>query len=259
MSKSPTHAGAVYALLRDMWPKNAYAMLPEVGNSTGANTKRHADAVVMSLWPSRGLHIYGVEIKVSRSDWLSELRNPEKAEAVQQYCDGWFVAVAEKRIVADGELPPTWGLIACDGGKAKIVKPAPPLSPKPLTPTFVAAMLRRASEFVAPDEWVKDKVDAIWENSRRNAEAIYSNEAARAKKEAEEIRKAVADFEANTGVSVVGYSSSRSAQTFKMVKRAIDEMDMNVEYQADRLERAAKLLREAAAMIPKQPESEEWP
>jgi hypothetical protein len=48
--------------------------MPQVGDATGADVGRHADVVVMGLWPSRGLKLMGFEIKAGRGDWLGELR-----------------------------------------------------------------------------------------------------------------------------------------------------------------------------------------
>lgn len=251
--KAPTHAGAVYMLLAELWPKNGYAILPEVGNATGARTKRHADAVVMSLWPSRGMDIYGVEIKVSRSDWLSELRNPEKADAIAQYCDGWYVAVSRADIIQTGELPKTWGLIACDTGKAKIVKPAPTLEAKAPDRGFIAAMLRRAAEFHAPETWLADQRNAIYASAEASAKAGYESQIARHEKTIESLRADIARFEIVAGVSVAGYRADASAEAFKKIRRALDEGDIALGHLADRYERAAALLREAVAEIKTNP------
>ena len=72
------------------WAPPEYAVMWEVGRATGAVTnQRYADAVIMGLWPSRGLELHGVEIKVSRSDWRREAADPMKAEAIAAYCDRW--------------------------------------------------------------------------------------------------------------------------------------------------------------------------
>lgn len=246
-TNTPTHAGAVFRLLHDLWPKNGYAILPEVGNSTGARTTRHADAVVMSLWPSRGLDIYGVEIKVSRSDWLSEMRNPEKADAIAQYCDGWYVAVSRSEIIQMGELPKTWGLIACDTGKAKIIKPAPTLVAKAPDRGFIAAMLRRASEFQVPEKWLQEEREKIYANASEAVRRTCDNERDRERARAEKAEKAIADFESSTGVKVDGWNPSATAATFRRLKSALDDGDQSIDYLAERFERAAKAMREVAA------------
>lgn len=251
--KAPTHAGAVYLLLAELWPKNGYAILPEVGNSTGARTNRHADAVVMSLWPSRGLDIYGVEIKVSRSDWLSELRNPEKADAIAQYCDGWYVAVSRADIIQTGELPKTWGLIACDTGKAKITKPAPTLEAKAPDRGFIAAMLRRASEFHAPETWLADQRESIRVKADESARAGYQSQIDYHAKTIESLRADISRFQTLSGVDIQGYGADANATAFKKLRRALDEGDVSLSHLADRYERAAVLLREAIAEIKTNP------
>lgn len=90
----------------------AFAFLPQVRDSTGAVAARTADAIAMSLWPSRGLVLHGFEIKVTRTDWHKELHNPAKAEMIAQFCDFWWLVVGDKDIVKPGELPDAWGLLS---------------------------------------------------------------------------------------------------------------------------------------------------
>jgi hypothetical protein len=246
-SGEPTTAGGVYRLLHELWPSNGYAILPEVGNGTGSNARRHADAVVMSLWPSRGLHICGVEIKVSRSDWQSELRKPEKAEAVAKYCDGWYLAVSSSSIVHPGELPPTWGLIVCDGGKAKIKSPAPPMSPIPLDRGFVAAMLRRASEFCAPDEWVTAQREALYAKAKKGAEDACHAQMSRLQTEVDRLNENISTFEQKSGIRISGFYSDSSAENLKQAMRVIAEADVPLDLMADRLQRASEMLRKLSA------------
>jgi len=51
------------------------------------------------LWPSRGLHLMGFEIKAGRGDWLRELKDPGKAEGIAAYCDQWWVVAPAEVIV----------------------------------------------------------------------------------------------------------------------------------------------------------------
>ena len=78
---------------------NAFAFMEQVGNATGWECNRHADAIVVSLWKSRGLEIMGFETKVSRSDWLKELKQPEKADEISKYCHRWYLVVGDESIV----------------------------------------------------------------------------------------------------------------------------------------------------------------
>ncbi len=120
----------------------AHVMLREVRNGTGyARPVRTADALVTSVWPSRGIWFAGVEVKVSRSDWLSELKKPGKSHEVQRFCDYWYIA-APSGVVEPGEVPETWGHIEV-GAKCRVVKQAPKLQAEPLSVEFVASVMRQ--------------------------------------------------------------------------------------------------------------------
>ena len=147
MSKRPDiSAGGVLEVLKSgPYREPAHNWLYEVGNATGFRCNRHADALVISVWPSRGLWIAGVEAKVSRSDWKKELDDPRKADAIQRYCDYWWVAAPEG-VIELSEVPENWGLYVIDGKRAKVAKQAPKLDPEPMSLTFVTSVLRNASQ-----------------------------------------------------------------------------------------------------------------
>jgi len=135
----------VRAALRTKFRAPEYALFFEVGDATGGRARRWADAVAMGLWPSRGLYLQGFEIKVSRSDWQSELKNPAKAESVARYCRHWWI-VTPPGIVRDGELPDGWGLLEVHPQGVRVIKAAPVLDEQPIDKHFLAALLRRADE-----------------------------------------------------------------------------------------------------------------
>ena len=62
-----------------------------------------------------------------------------------QFCDRWSLVTPIGMVKAD-ELPAPWGLMTFGGNTLRTVKKAPQLDRQPLTPGFVAAMLRRAGE-----------------------------------------------------------------------------------------------------------------
>lgn len=151
----------VRALLRKRYQHPEWALCFEVANATGTNARRYADAVAMNLFPSRGLAVHGFEIKVSKADFMSEIANPEKSAAVQQYCDHWWI-VAPANAVDESLLPATWGWLRVDGTKLVAAKSAPALEAKPVTRAFMAALVRRANEVDAGEvaKLVHDKVEA---------------------------------------------------------------------------------------------------
>lgn len=106
----------VLALLRERHtrPGNGgggeFAFLTHVRNRAGFNATRTFDAVAINLWPSKGLTIEIFEVKVSRSDWLRELKKPDKAAPALALGD-YFSVVAPAGCVKPDELPERWGLI----------------------------------------------------------------------------------------------------------------------------------------------------
>lgn len=152
----------------------AWAFVPGVRNAAGFDANRTADAIAMSLWPSRGLELHGFEIKCSRSDWVRELKNPAKAELFMTLVDRWWLVVADAKIVQPGELPDTWGLLAARGGKLVQIQEAKKISiGEPIfTPSgrsFLAALLRSAARTHdhTPAE-VQEAITAALERERKS-------------------------------------------------------------------------------------------
>lgn len=148
---------AMHALLRQRYGLTygngpRYVIAPEVRNQAGFGgyfgdgRLRTADLLVMDTWPSGPLRLIGHEIKVSRSDWLRELKDPSKSAPFVAVCAEWWLVVADRKIVKDGELPPGWGLMAPAGDKFRAVVPAL-RKPQPDLPIgMTAAMLRRVQD-----------------------------------------------------------------------------------------------------------------
>ena len=194
----------VKSLLRARFCSPEWAIFFEVGDGTGSTQRRWADAVAMNMYPSRGLEIHGFEIKVSRSDWLRELKDPAKSSPVQQYCDRWWI-VAPKDIIKPGELPPTWGHYDVTPGGIRQIVAAPKLDAIPTTRAFMAAMMRRAG---GVDE---GEVRAAVERERQKLDEQYSARVQRevemrTRKSSEALEK-LAEFERETGLSLNGYGA----------------------------------------------------
>lgn len=149
-----TSADGVISLLRLRYPSNSYAFFENVADRTGS-ANRYADALVMSLWQSRGLTLEGIEVKVTKQDVSRELSDPSKAEAVGKYCDAWWLAVGSREIVDLDKVPHGWGVLAPSKIRGetqmRVVKPAPKLDPVAMNRAFLASLLRRASENYDPD------------------------------------------------------------------------------------------------------------
>jgi hypothetical protein len=216
-------ADELRARLRRKFPANEYAMLYEVRDGAGFSASRSADAVMVGLWPSRGCMIEGMEIKVSRTDWLRELKKPEKAEAFVPYCDKWWVVAGHADVVKLSELPPTWGLMVPSGKGLTVAREAPKLEPKPIDRSMLAAMLKRATSTALDDPEVRAAIDARVKAEKEQFKQHESYEITAARRVAEELRKAIADFEQASGVTITTYAGRRIGDAVSLVMRGEHE------------------------------------
>lgn len=150
MSSAVHTEATMLALLAERYSQvyggaDRWAFATQVRSTTGFEAARVADAVAMDLWPANGLELHGFEVKVSRADWLTELREPDKATVVGQFCHRWWLVVPDRDVVRGEELPADWGLLVIGGnGKLRAAKAAPKRQARQMPRSFVAALLRAA-------------------------------------------------------------------------------------------------------------------
>lgn len=226
----------------------AWAFIPKVRNAAGFNATRTIDALAMSLWPSRGLEIHGHEIKVSRADWLRELKDPAKAEAFARHVDRWWLVVSDTTIVKEGELPPTWGLMVATGRGLVVRVQAPelPATDAPWMPrSFLAALLRSATrtQDVTPAE-VRAAVSA----ARETWDAQHAENIERWRVSRDGLRDRLRSFEESSGLSLASWAdtgddghAARVGSAVKLVLNGAVQIERyenrirNLAYQAERL------------------------
>jgi len=241
---------AVLAALEKMYPPREYAFFPHVRNGTGYARRetRTADAVAMSLWPSRGLVLHGFEVKVSRRDWLTEKADPSKADAIGAYCDRFWLAAGAADIVEPGELPDKWGLIVPEDrprrtNLLRVAREAQPLDSKPLDRLLVASLLREGRRGLVPsatvDQAARERVAAaeVDRDEWRKRALDRGDDAHTAKR----LRESIDAFEQASGVRIGGYDGSRIGAAV----RAVLEAGVNGAALAERL---ADIARRAAAV-----------
>lgn len=237
-------ASEMRAGLRKRYAGTEWALMFEVRNAAGFDATRSADAVAMSLWPSRGLELHGIEIKVSRSDWRNERKKPEKAEAVASFCDRWWVA-APTGVVPIDEVPLAWGLMEFDGAKWSVAREAQVTEAQPMTRSFLAALLRRGSAIDANEigalvaAQIKDKEAAI---ERRIEERVKH-----ATQRHRELEASVKAFQEASGIEITGW---RGGEPMGKAVNVIEALGVNSVYGgafhvAEQMENSARRIREA--------------
>lgn len=237
--------GGMCAALRRLFPAATHAVLFNVANATGSVSRR-ADAIVQSLWPSRGLWFAGVEIKVSRADWLRELKDGGKAEAIARFCNRWFLAVSDAGIVLPNELPDGWGLIAPERGALRIVTKSIDRTPEPWTPSFRAAILRAAQESVASEQALRTAREAGRAEGAASARERIDGETEHLRRELDRAKQAVAEIDRASGGSWL-YTPAEFGAALKL-QRALGGLPRTravLEHAAKTADDAARAIREA--------------
>ena len=210
----------------------------EVGNSTGTSCKRHADAVAINAYPSKGFEVRGFEIKVTKQDLAVELQNGIKSEEIAKYCDYWFL-VTPKGLSDSFTLPPTWGVIEYHDGKLRQKMKATKLEKASPTAGFLCAMLRGRERVVA--------MSAAKITSEREAQIRRETRwsAGNAESELKRLKEQLNEIKASTGIDLGAWTPTQS-----IIDRlnAVSKLNI-VTHNVRAIERASKLLLENAQEI----------
>jgi hypothetical protein len=136
-----------------------WVYLTEVGFPNGTRI----DGFVFNCFFSKGYKRIAFELKVSKSDFLHEVKNPDKRKAAVEHSHEFYF-VTPKGMLNKNDIPPDCGLIevGLDGsGRIKVRAPKKAAPPK-LTSGFLSVLLRNAIG------WRDNKKDA----GRRHVEGI---------------------------------------------------------------------------------------
>jgi hypothetical protein len=116
---------------------------PGTGASRGAACR--IDAWALNCWPSGKFATVAYEVKISRADYLREMRDPSKREFAMKWSN-WFYFITPAGLLLQGELPADCGLVevSADLSVQTVAHAAYRETPAP-TWTFVAAIARRTA------------------------------------------------------------------------------------------------------------------
>lgn len=190
--------------LRYRFAGNEWAILFNVRNAGGFEATRAADAIAIGVWPSTGHRILGFEIKVSRADWLRELKDPWKSEAFAKFCDRWSLVIPRADIVKPGELPDGWGVMVPHGHGLKVSHEAKTRERvEPLDRGLLAAMLKRASTITI--EAGREHYNRGLEDGKQRGHSDYKWKC----EELDQLKAAIKEFEDASGVTINQWQGGR--------------------------------------------------
>ena len=198
----------------DMRPR--YVVAVQVNNGAGYAYGRTLDAIVFDTWPSGGLTLHGLEIKVTKGDLRRELQNTKKYADFSQHLD-YFSIVAPKGVVDLKILPPKWGLFQpTDDGKLRARRK--PLSihaddrttlSRSMSAAFVRALVSRslsseatAAAYARGEKSAKQRGEWKIKDLSRNLDSL---------------EQSVSEFEASSGVRITSWNGEKIGEAVTLV------------------------------------------
>jgi hypothetical protein len=254
---------SIHRLLRERYPAQAWAIFFEVASGIGRYSGRYADAIAMSIFPSRGLDFHGFEIKVDRRDWLRELKDPAKADEIGKYCDYWWLVLGKADVAKDEEIPRTWGVLIHDGNRLVQKKAASRLKAKSIDRPFVAALLRRAHEMAAhekrkvDDKFAMEKaVQDSYQRGVRDGREHNDSDLQIAVREREALQSNLNEFQKKSGIEINKWNGGRIGEAVESLRWLKKNTSTEaLDSAANSLERAAQDLREKSKALSEAPDN----
>ena len=132
--------------LRDRYSPPEWVFIPElrIGTSYGRLVEKRIDGWAINCWRSQKFLKISFEIKVYRSDWLRELKDPKKRLPAMSVSNEFYFVVP-KGIIKKEELPEDCGLIELlDSGSLQLAVRATTRMISDPPWSFVASIGRRS-------------------------------------------------------------------------------------------------------------------
>lgn len=241
MNDQPITARDVVRRLQDRYlVADGWITMAEV---TPPKAHRRFDLIAIMGWQSRGHEAMGFEVKVSRSDWLAELKDPAKAEPLVRLCSRWWIA-APPGVVRVEELPPAWGLLVLHPDQIRTGKQAPQLNPEPWPDEVWRCMLLRLGtrEARTPEDLERAKAEGRKE-AEKWAESNQKRSVAHLEAEVRGLRTQIQQARDATGVDLDRWTD------FPALGEAMRLLSARDSTLVDVMERDSRKLRDAAIRL----------
>lgn len=176
MANQYTSTQMIDALRRHYLPEGRPAAGLFADEIASPDGNRRADLIWIptNLAGIREACIVGHEIKVSRADVMSELKDPTKTDPWAQYCDRWWLVIPDTSLIEGLTIPSMWGIMTLPSGRRTrsmtVIREAPKLVP---TANLGPAMTRIAGYVVNRMEIDTRRLQHQLDNAERNL--AYTN------------------------------------------------------------------------------------
>lgn len=207
-------------MLRAKFDRQQYALLFDVPDAVSLAQKRRIDAIAFGLWASGGQEIQGFELKVSRSDWLRELKQVDKADPFIALCDRFWLVTADNKIAKAEEIPACWGWMSATRAGLRVQRPAQrlPGCGDAVPRSFVLGVMRKLQDDLlgSPDvrAVIDERIKVVQALRQSDIEFATKN----LKRERDEALKVVKDFEELSGINLNSWRWGNVGEIVKGLK-----------------------------------------
>lgn len=244
--------------MRDLISKrhegDGWLVFYELASRPGFQAKRYADAFALGVWASTKYEGHLYEEKCSREDVKRELRDPSKAEGLGRYATYWWLVISDEKIIDGLVVPGAWGILTptSRGGSRmlRVVRKAPRLTPRPMDPLFVIAMVRNAMKAWVPRAEHEKLREEMHQLAVKRSTADLDESIAADRRELDRLKARIAEFKAASGIDLLDsdyhYSAKPIGNAVKLALEHRHELGTTLDSRADVLERVAETQERAA-------------
>lgn len=192
-------------MLRAKYDRQQYALLFDVPDTVSLAQKRRIDAVSFGLWASGGQEIQGFELKISRADWLRELKQVDKADPFIELCDRFWLVTADSKIAKLEEIPACWGWLSATRSGLRVQRPAQKLPGcGGVVPRgFLLGVMRKLQDDLLSSPDVQAVIDERVKLVQQRQDANVQYATKNLQRERDEAVKVVKEFQEKSGIDLL--------------------------------------------------------
>jgi hypothetical protein len=196
-------------LLRAKYDRVRYALFFDVPDAVSLDARRRIDAVAIGIWKSVGRNVSAFELKVSRSDWLRELKHVNKADPFVAICDYFWLVTGDPSVAKVDEIPACWGWMTATKHGLRVQRPAQKLpNDRDNMPWgFTVGLLRKLQDDLISSPDVRSAIEERTREQERMYRAQLERAGGIAARELRDLRDAVAEFEKASGITLKSYNA----------------------------------------------------
>jgi hypothetical protein len=258
--KAATAADLQDAILSKYASDQSHLVLFDVPDNVGTQSKRRCDAIAIGNWGSTGRRVHGFEIKVSRGDWLRELKDVSKADPFIERCNRWWLVTADDKLAKLEEIPALWGWMTYTKTGLRTQKMATEL-PQPehtMHKLFALGLIRKAYDRGTVDIMTNPLVVRELDRLRDQHRQYVKDEIARGlqavQRDLLEYKRQAEEFEKNSGMRLTDWKLGNVGKLARAIanlhKEGYGSMRASLQMQAGKLKETSELIEDALNAMP---------